>query len=554
MSDNKLQVIPLGGLGEFGMNMCVLRYGDDMIVVDAGLLFPGTELLGVDAVVPDISYLIKNKEHIRGLILTHGHEDHIGAVAYVLSELDLPIYCRPYTRALVERRLKEHDVKKPKFHELELRKIVELGPFKVDPIQVTHSVVHCVALAIETPLGVVIHTGDFKIDQSPIDNRLFDLHAFADYGQRGVLLLLSDSTNSDRPGFTQSERRVRPALDDILTRAENAVYFATFSSATHRVQQIIDVAAQHGRKIALCGRSMITNTELAQKLDLMTIPERAKAPQNELAKVPREKRCGIISGSQGEPFSALSRASVGKNRHVKIEEGDTVVLSSKIIPGNEKPIYRMVDHLYRRGADVLYGSQTPPLHVSGHASQEELQLILNLVRPKYFLPVHGEYRQLSRHAQLAHHLYDSGLKDVFVFESGDILEIDERGARKAGTVKVGRVCIDAGTGDEIIEDLVIRDRRHISESGVIVPIVALNQHTGEVESGPEIITRGFAPGEDDDLLDGAAQVVIDSIESSSAEEKTDYGVMEEKIRKDLRKFIVRETQGRPLILPVIMET
>lgn len=554
MSDKKLQVIPLGGLGEFGMNMCVLRYGDDMIIVDAGLLFPGTELLGVDAVVPDITYLVQNQKHIRGLILTHGHEDHIGAVAYVLSELDIPIYCRPYTRAVVQRRIKEHDVSEPEFHILEPRKIVELGPFKIDPIQVTHSVADCVSLAIETPLGIVIHTGDFKIDQSPIDNRLFDLHAFADYGQRGVLLLLSDSTNSDRPGFTMSERRVRPALDDIFTRTDNAIYIATFSSATHRVQQLINVAAQHGRKVALCGRSMITNSELAEQLDLLDIPDGLLVRQNDLAKVPREKRCAIISGSQGEPFSALSRAAVGKNRYVKIEEGDTVVLSSKIIPGNEKPIYRMVDHLYRRGADVLYGSNTPPLHVSGHASQEELQLILNLVRPKYFLPVHGEYRQLSRHAQLAHHLYDSGLKDTFVMESGDILEIDERGARKAGTVKVGRVCIDAGTGDEIIEDMVIRDRRQISEAGVIVPIVALNQHTGDVESGPEIVTRGFALGEDDDLLDAAARVIVETIEGSSSEEKTDYGVMEEKIRKDLRKFIVRETQGRPLILPVIMET
>ncbi len=540
------------------MNMLALRSGDDIIVVDAGILFPGAELLGVDVVVPDISYLLDNRQHVRGLILTHGHEDHIGAVPYVLSQLNPPIYTTHYTEALVERRLKEHKLaQRPQIHTLRPKDRVTLGCFDIEFIQVTHSIADTACLAIGTPLGTIIHTGDFKIDSTPIDDRLFDLHTLAEYGKRGVLLLMSDSTNVDRDGFTPSERAVRPRLEDLFVRSKGSLYFTCFASATHRIQQILDLAAEHGRKVALIGRSLVTSSELAHDLGLMRVPDGLLLRPQDLQHLPASERAVIISGSQGEPLSSLSQAAVGKHRFATIGPGDTVALSTRLIPGNEKRIYRMIDHLYRRGAEVVYGSMNPPLHVSGHASKGELQLLLSLLRPKYFVPLHGEYRQLSRHIALAEMLRPSGLEEPFLLQSGEVLEIDDKGARRRDPVTVGRVCIDAGTGDEILEEIVIRDRRHLSEHGVILPIVALNSHSGEIESGPEIITRGFAGGElGSDLLDGARAVVIKTLEASSDEEKTDWSVMEEKIKSDLRRYLSRKTSraSRPLILPVILET
>ena len=555
MSDQKLQIIPLGGLGEFGMNMMAMRCGDDIIVVDAGMLFPGSELLGVDFVVPDISYLLDNREHLRGLVVTHGHEDHIGAVPYVLSQLEVPVYTTGFAEALIRRRLKEHDLEhEPAIHVVRPQEKITLGCFEIEFIHVTHSIANAVALAIGTPLGTVIHTADFKIDQTPIDETPFDLHAFAEYGRRGVLLLLSDSTNAEWQGFTPSERAVRPRLEELFAHAPNTLFVTCFSSSTHRVQQIIDLSAEAGRKVALVGRSMVTTSELAHQLGLLDIPDGLLLRPNDLMKIPRSERTVIISGTQGEPLSAMSRAAVGKHRQAVIEEGDTVVLSARLIPGNEKAIFRMIDHVCQRGAEVVYGEMNPPVHVSGHARQEELKLVLNLVRPKYFVPIHGEYRQLSGHLRLAQHLRSSGLEDSFLLQSGDVLEIDSQGARKADRVPVGRVCIDSGTGDEILEELVIRDRRHLSEFGVVVPIVAINRHSGQLESPPEILFRGFVVPEDSSqLLDGARDVISRTIETSSEEEKTDWGVMEEKIRIDLRRYISRETSSRPLIAPVILE-
>ena len=555
MSDQKLQIIPLGGLGEFGMNMMAMRCGDDIIVVDAGMLFPGSELLGVDFVVPDISYLLDNREHLRGLVVTHGHEDHIGAVPYVLSQLEVPVYTTGFAEALIRRRLKEHDLEhEPTIHIVRPQEKITLGCFEIEFIHVTHSIVNAVALAIGTPLGTVIHTADFKIDQTPIDETPFDLHAFAEYGRRGVLLLLSDSTNAEWQGFTPSERAVRPRLEQLFAHSPNTLFLTCFSSSTHRVQQIIDLSAEAGRKVAFVGRSMVTTTELAHQLGLLDIPDGLLLRPNDLMKIPRSERTVIISGTQGEPLSAMSRAAVGKHRQAVIEEGDTVVLSARLIPGNEKAIFRMIDHVCQRGAEVVYGEMNPPVHVSGHARQEELKLVLNLVRPKYFVPIHGEYRQLSSHLRLAQHLRSFGLEDSFLLQSGDVLEIDSQGARKADRVTVGRVCIDSGTGDEILEELVIRDRRHLSEFGVVVPIVAINRHSGQLESPPEILFRGFVVPEDSSqLLDGARDVISRTIETSSEEEKTDWGVMEEKIRIDLRRYISRETSSRPLIAPVILE-
>jgi len=555
MAERVLQVIPLGGLGEFGMNCMALRFGDDIIVIDAGMMFPEQELLGVDIVTPDFAYLEENRELIRGLLLTHGHEDHIGATPFLLSEFNVPVYGTAFTLALVGRRLDEHDLKdEARLNTVRPGERLKLGAFEIEFIQVTHSIVSAMALAITTPLGVVIHTGDFKVDPTPTDNVLFDLHTLADYGKRGVLLLLSDSTNVDRPGYTESERAVRPRLEDIFSRAERRLIISCFSSSIHRLQQILDLAAEFGRKVCFLGRSMMSVTEISHSLGLLDIPDRLLIrPQDIMSGAP-DKVAVIISGTQGEPMAALSRVAVDNHKHLSIEPGDTVVLSSRIIPGNEKPIFRMINHVARRGADVIYGSMNPPVHVSGHASAEELKLVLNLVKPRYFVPVHGEYRQLAKHAALAEHLRHSGLRETFILETGNTLEIDGRGARRGANVTVGRVCIDSGTLDEVVEDMVIRDRRHLSEDGFVLPIIAINKHTGRSESPPEIVSRGFAPAEDtSEILKEARQVVARTLETSTPEERSDWGVIKEKIRTDLRRYLNKQTSRRPLIMPVILE-
>ncbi|HSB15000.1 MAG TPA: ribonuclease J [Bryobacteraceae bacterium] len=554
MADGKLQVIPLGGLGEFGMNSMALRYGDDILVIDAGMMFPEDELLGVDIVTPDFAYLEENREHVRALVLTHGHEDHIGATPFLLSELDIPVYGTAFTLALVERRLEEHDLAgKVKLNVIKGGEKVQIGPFLVDFVHVTHSIVSALALAITTPLGVVIHTGDFKVDPTPTDNLLFDLHTLAEYGKRGVLLLLSDSTNVDRPGYTESERAVRPRFEEIFNRAERRVVIACFSSSVHRLQQILDMADEAGRKVCFLGRSMTSVTEIAHSLGLLQIPDGILLRPQDVMQARPDKVCVVVSGTQGEPMSAMSRVAVDNHKHLSIGQGDTVVLSSRIIPGNEKAIYRMINHVSRRGADVIYGSMNPPVHVSGHASSEELKLILNLVRPRFFMPIHGEYRQLAKHAGLAQHLRHAGLEDTFIVETGETLELDRHGARKGGRVPVGRICIDSGTLDEVVEDMVIRDRRHLSEDGFVLPIITINKLTGMSEGLPEIVSRGFISEDGSEILVDARKVVARTIETSSVEERTDWGVMKEKIRTDLRRFLIKETSRRPLIMPVILE-
>ena len=555
MADHKLQVIPLGGLGEFGMNMTAIRYADNIIVVDCGMMFPEAELLGVDLVMPDLTFLKENQAQIRAVILTHGHEDHIGAVPYFLSEIDVPVYGTDFTLALVDRRLEEYDIEEePRFIHVKPKQIVEIGPFKIEFIHVTHSIVSAVALAITTPLGVIIHTGDFKVDPTPTDNELFDLHTVADYGKRGVLLLLSDSTNSDRAGYTESERAVRPRMEEIFNRAERRVVVSCFSSSIHRIQLVLDLAQEFGRRVAVVGRSMVSVTEIAHSLGLLDIPDGILLRPQDAMNLAPDKVAFLVSGTQGEPMSALSRVAVDNHKHVSVEKGDTVVLSARIIPGNEKAIFRMIDHMARRGADVLYGAMNPPLHVSGHASIEEMKLVLNLVRPRFFMPIHGEYRQLTKHARLADHLRFAGLEETFVMETGDVLEIDHHGARKAGRVPVGRVCIDSGSVDDVVQEVVIRDRRHLSEDGIVLPIIAINRHTGRIESLPEIVSRGFALADAGSaFMESARQVVAKTLEGSNQEEKTDWGVMKEKIRADLKRFIVKETSRRPLIMPVILE-
>jgi len=553
MTLDKLKLIPLGGLGEFGMNCMVLRWQDDMIVIDAGLMFPEEELLGVDIVVPDISYLTENRDKVRAILLTHGHEDHIGGLPWILSELNVPVYGTEFTLAYVEGKLEEHRL----LDEADLNEMLPgrrftLGPFSIMPIRVTHSLVDCVALAIHTPVGVVLHTGDFKVDLSPPDGRPFDLHAFAELGKQGFLALLQDSTNVDRHGYTPSERAVRPRLDEIFAQAKKKLFFSCFSSSIHRIRLAMELAHQHGRKVAIIGRSLDNSTEIAQDLGYLDLPQGLIINPGHIKDHPADKLCIMISGTQGEPMSALSRAAVNNHKFAHIDAGDTVLMSSRVIPGNEKSIYRVIDHLERRDAKVIYDDGASGLiHVSGHGSQEELRLMINLVRPKFFIPVHGDYRHLKRHVELAGSM--GVVEKTILLEDGDILELDKTSATKTGKVTVGRVCIDSGgASNDVVGDLVIRDRKHLSEDGIVLPIIAIDKRTGLLENAPEIVMRGMAVAEEG-LIPEARQIVQRTLDNSSPEEKADYGVIKEKIRTDLKRYIQKSTSRRPLIMPVILE-
>ena len=553
MAQDKLKMIPLGGLGEFGMNCMVLRWQDDIIVIDAGLMFPEEELLGVDIVVPDISYLTENRDKVKAILLTHGHEDHIGGLPWILSELNVPVYGTEFTLALVEGKLEEHRLlEDANLNELIPGHRVTLGPFSVMPIRVTHSLVDCVALAIHTPVGVVLHTGDFKVDLSPPDGKPFDLHAFAELGKQGVLALLQDSTNVDRRGYTPSEKAVRPRLDEIFGQAKKKLFFSCFSSSIHRIRLAMELAHNHGRKIAIIGRSLDNSTEIAQDLGYLDLPQGLVINPGQIKEHPANKVCIMISGTQGEPMSALSRAAVNNHKFAHIDAGDTVLMSSRVIPGNEKSIYRVIDHLERRDANVIYDDGASGLiHVSGHGSQEELRLMINLVRPKFFVPVHGDYRHLKRHVELAGSM--GVVEKTILMEDGDVLELDKNSATKTGKITVGRVCIDSGgAASDVVEDLVIRDRKHLSEDGIVLPIIAINKRTGKLENAPEIVMRGMAI-DDPQMIAEARQVVQRTLDGSSGEEKADYGVIKEKIRTDLKRYIQKSTSRRPLIMPVILE-
>ena len=547
-----LEIIFLGGCGEFGLNCTLFRYGEDILVVDAGLMFPEEEFLGVDFVIPDIQYLFERAKQVRGILLTHGHEDHIGAVPYLYEAVRAPLFGSDFTLGLVQAKLAEHQLDaRSDLRVVKARDVVDIGPFQVEFIQVTHSIPASLALAIRTPVGLVIHTADFKIDQSPVDGALFDFPRFGQFGDEGVLALLGDSTNSEREGFTASERRVGEALEPILRRAHKRVLVATFASHIHRIQQILDIAAANKKRVCLVGRSLLQNTKVAERLGHLSIPAGVLVEPKSAARVAPERLILVVTGSQGEPMSALSRIALDEHKEVKIGPGDQVIFSARTIPGNDKAISRVVNHLLKRGAEVMLDDSSPAVHASGHASQEELKIMLNLTRPKYFVPIHGEYRQLHRHARLAE---ESGIapERILLVEDGDRLVLGKDRVTRGERIPTGRVFID--TTLEEVEEVLIRDRRHLSEDGIVTAVVVINKATGEVESDPEIVSRGFVLEEEENhLLKRAADLVTATVVSSTLEERSDTHVIQAKIQTELRRFFRRETGRRPMIIPMVIE-
>jgi ribonuclease J len=548
-----LEIVALGGLGEFGMTMLALTWGETTIVVDAGVMFPDPELLGVDRIIPDLTYL-HQKRRPAALVLTHGHEDHIGGVPHVAPLVDGPIYGTPLTLAFVEPKLREHGLANAvSLVAVRPRERVVVGPFTVEFIRVTHSMPDCVALAIHTPAGVIVHTGDFKIDQTPIDGEHFDVHRFAELGADGVLALFADSTNIDRRGFTGSEVDVIEAFEEIFSSASGRIVVAAFASSIYRMQILVDLAAQFDRKVAFLGRGMIENSQTAQRLGYLRIPTGMQIRDSEVSGYPGQDVLCLVTGSQGEPMSALSRIAIDDHRHVKVGPDDTVVLSARAIPGNEKAIGRVINHIARRGADVIHEG-IKRVHVSGHGSEEELKLMLSLVRPRYFVPVHGEFRQLSQHARIARRVFAGRdpKPEILLAENGDIIHLDGAGGRLAGKAPVGRVLID-GTRTGEVGDEVLRDRRHLAEDGLVVPVVAINKQTGMLEGVPDIITRGFVMENSDELLAEGARILSEVVDQASLEERTDPGLIKEKLRVELRRFFRKRSGRRPFVLPVIME-
>jgi len=544
--DTTIEIVALGGLREFGMNLMAITCGETCLVVDAGVSFPDVELLGIDLVIPDLTYL--QQRRVSALVLTHGHEDHIGAVPYLLPYVDGPVYGTALTLALVRPKLDEHGLDDDALRTVRPKDVVDVGPFRVEFIRVTHSMPDCVALAIHTPLGVLVHTGDFKIDQTPIDGEQFDFHRFAELGRNGVLALFGDSTNIDRKGFSGSEVDVTDAFEELFTSTPGMIVVAAFSSSLYRMQVIVDLAAQFDRRVAFVGRGVVTTSTIAQELGYLKVPTGVQIRDSDVRNHPPGAVVCITTGSQGEPMAALPRIAIDDHKHVKLAEDDTVVFSARAIPGNERAIGRVMNHIAHRGAEVVYEG-IKHVHVSGHGSEEELKLMLSLVRPRFFVPIHGEYRHLMRHARVAERV-THGATEVIVIENGDRLRFDRDGAHFGERVPTGRVFID-GTRTGEIGDEVLRDRRHLAADGVVVPVVAINRETGRVEGLPDVITRGFV--RDEALMKDAPDHVVDIIASASVEERTDVGLIREKLRNDLQRIFRRRSGGRPLIVPVIME-
>ncbi len=551
---SKLKVYSLGGLQEIGKNMTVLEFNQDIIVIDAGLGFPEDDMLGIDLVIPDVSYLVKNIDRVRGIVLTHGHEDHIGGLPYVLKDVNVPVFGTLLTLGLLENKLKEHNMMDSTTrHVVVPGESVKLGQFKVEFIHTNHSIADSVALAITTPVGVVIHTGDFKIDYTPIDGGVIDLNRFARLGDEGVLLLMSDSTNASRPGYTMSEKSVGKVFEEIFDNTkENRIMVATFSSNIHRIQQIINCAASHDRKVAIIGRSMLNAVKTSVELEYLSVPKNVLIDITEIKNYPDNKLVIITTGSQGEPMSALSRIALSEHRQVSIKPNDKVIISASSIPGNEKNISKIINELTKKGADVVYEGMAD-IHVSGHAKAEELKLMLSITKPKFFMPVHGEYMHLRSHKEIAMSL---GIpkENIFIMEIGDVLEINKNEAKVNGTVPAGQVLVDGlGVGD--VGNIVLRDRRHLSQDGLMVVVVTIEKESGFLVSGPDIISRGFVyVRENEELMSEARQIVAEALMDYEIKGRGGWSIMKSLIRDTLKNYLWQKTKRSPMILPVIIET
>ena len=550
-NSNKLKIIPLGGLHEIGKNMTVIEYRDDIIIVDCGMTFPEDEMLGIDVVIPDVTYLVENKNRIRGLVLTHGHEDHIGAIPYVVKKLDMDIYGTPLTIGLLENKYKEHNLSKKRLHVVNAGDTVKLGKMEVEWIRVDHSIPDSTALAIKTPLGYVYHSGDFKIDMTPISGKPIDLARISEIGRKGVVAMIGESTNVLREGYTMSESKVGETFNRLFMQlTENRIIIATFASNVYRVQQIINSAEKYGRRVVLSGRSMVNVTETAVRLGQLKVKKGTFVDIRDMSKYDDSELVLITTGSQGEPMSALTRIAYGEHRKIRLTPNDAIILSANPIPGNETDVSKVINRLLESGSEVIYETLSE-IHVSGHACQEELKLILNLVNPKYFIPAHGEVRHQMKHAEIAEQM---GIKpeNIFIMENGNCLEIGQDGAKLVGDVPSGNVLVDGlGIGD--VGNIVLRDRKHLAEDGLVIVVVSISS-SGEIISGPDIISRGFVyVRESGDLIEDSKSVVKKVLDSSTKKQLKDWTTLKTEIREELKSFIFQATKRNPMILPIIME-
>ncbi|EOC99945.1 ribonuclease J [Caldisalinibacter kiritimatiensis] len=548
---SKLKIIPLGGLYEIGKNITVIEYKGDIIVIDCGLAFPEDEMLGIDVVIPDITYLLKNREKIKGIVLTHGHEDHIGALPYVLKKINVPVYGTKLTLGLVENKIKEHKLKNTKLRVTKPGQKIKLGCFEVEFIRTSHSIPDSVALAINTPVGVVVHTGDFKVDYTPINGEVMDLHRFAELGKKGVLVAMADSTNVERPGYTMSERTVGSTFIDIFKTAKQRIIVATFASNIHRIQQIINAAVMYNRKVVVSGRSMVNVVKVARELGYLDVPDGTLIDINDMNKYALDEIVVITTGSQGEPMSALSRIASSDHKKMELVPGDLVIISATPIPGNEKTVAKVINQLFKKGANVIYETLAD-VHVSGHACQEELKLMHRLLQPKFFIPVHGEYRHLKQHAQLAEEL-GMDKENIFVAENGSVIEFTKDEGKFAQNVPAGNILVDGlGIGD--VGNIVLRDRKHLSEDGLIIVVVTITKEEGKVVAGPDIISRGFVyVRESEDLMEEAKNVVKEVLDECQKNKITDWATLKSSIRDALRNYLYEKMKRNPMILPIIME-
>lgn len=552
MSDNeRVQVIPLGGLGEIGKNMLAVRYQDSIVVIDAGLMFPEEELLGIDVVIPDITYLIENRDKVKAILLTHGHEDHVGALPYVLKELSVPVYGSRLTLGIVEGKLREHNLENIKLQVVKPRDVIKIDSFEVEFIRVSHSIPDAMGIAIHTPVGIILHTGDIKLDQTPVDGQVVDFRKMAELGEKGVLVLMGDSTNADKTGFTMSEKVVGNTFDELFGKCDGRIIVTTFASNVHRIQQVITTAHKYGRKVSVIGRSMVNNVKISTELGYMDIPQDILIEQEDISKYEPNKIVIVTTGSQGEPMSALTRMATADHRWVGIEPDDTVIISATPIPGNEKLVAKTVDLLFRQGAEVIY-EKSMGVHVSGHAAQEELKILLNLIRPKFFIPVHGEYRHLMKHAKLAESLGIPRSR-IFVAENGQVIEVGRKKASIVGKVAAGKVLVDGlGVGD--VGNIVLRDRKQLSQDGIMIVVVTIHKDTGEVLAGPDIVTRGFVyVRESEQLIEDARERVKEALDACGQRNITEWAVIKAQVRDRLGKHLYEKTGRRPMILPIIME-